>query len=114
MGTELQWCGHPTACITSSDEGTNYCGWCASLEEAQKLAIVAYEAELLPKLSDRYAQMNAGFDAALDAARAEERERCALIASAMADLFTGEGSMAATSIADVVGAREGKEEPKCG
>lgn len=23
-------CGHPTACIVSDDEGTNYCGWCVS------------------------------------------------------------------------------------
>jgi kynureninase len=21
-------CGHPTACIVSTDEGTSYCGWC--------------------------------------------------------------------------------------
>ena len=23
-----QPCGHPRACIVSSDEGTHYCGWC--------------------------------------------------------------------------------------
>jgi hypothetical protein len=34
-----QPCGHPTACITSSDEGTSYCAWCedvARLREAAK------------------------------------------------------------------------------
>ena len=29
---KLQPCGHPIECIVSSDEGTHYCGWCASLE----------------------------------------------------------------------------------
>lgn len=32
-------CGHPTACIVSSGEGTNYCGWCedvARLRDAQR------------------------------------------------------------------------------
>jgi len=31
---EEQPCGHPAACIVSSDEGTNYCGWCVSLDTA--------------------------------------------------------------------------------
>ena len=29
-----QPCGHPMACVVSSDEGTHYCGWCASLAAA--------------------------------------------------------------------------------
>lgn len=28
---ELQPCGHPIACVVSSDEGTNHCGWCADV-----------------------------------------------------------------------------------
>ena len=31
---KLQPCGHPIECIVSSDEGTHYCGWCASLAKA--------------------------------------------------------------------------------
>ena len=28
MKHDLNPCGHPVACVVSSDEGTNYCGWC--------------------------------------------------------------------------------------
>ena len=39
---ESQPCGHPAACIVSSDEGTSYCGWCADvarLREACEFAL---------------------------------------------------------------------------
>src|SRR3990167_5310060 len=29
MPAEPQPCGHPAACVVSSDDGTNQCGWCA-------------------------------------------------------------------------------------
>ena len=33
---EVQFqCGHPVACIKSTDEGTHHCGWCEELAEAR-------------------------------------------------------------------------------
>ena len=31
-------CGHPVEVIVSDDEGTNYCGWCESLDQAKDFA----------------------------------------------------------------------------
>jgi len=37
--SEVQRCGHPVACIVSTGEGTNYCGWCAETSVLRKSLI---------------------------------------------------------------------------
>jgi len=50
-------CGHPTACIVSDDEGTNYCGWCES-EGTHAARITQLQAQL--------AEMREALDAVTD------------------------------------------------
>ena len=42
MKAEVQsLCGHPIACIRSTDEGTHHCGWCEELAKAEEEIAVA-------------------------------------------------------------------------
>ena len=94
MGTELQWCGHPVACIVSKYEDTHYCGWCVDVDRAEHRG---------------YHRAIGECQAAIELARAEERERCAALAESI-----GEPLMAGYSIADTIRGLDNKEEPECG
>lgn len=50
-----QPCGHPAACVVSSDEGTSYCGWCAAVREERERCAQEVEGVSWTHMDDLYA-----------------------------------------------------------
>ena len=67
-------CTHPRACVVSANEGTNHCGWCASLDAEREACAV-----LCDELAAEYNEASRSYSDAITRARWDTVERTALI-----------------------------------